>query len=233
MPQGAPRVADRPRAGNRLLSILSREDIAKLEPHLRPIAFARRAPLLSQNQEPAAVIFPDSGVLSAVRTLPCGSVLEVGMVGKDGVIGAHVAFDQRGLPWSLEVQVPGHGRTLPPHVFRSELDRRDALWQAVTRYEGEWVRQLSALAVCNHYHSLQQRCARWLLMAHDREPAGEFPITHDDLAGTLGGHRPSVSLALEHLQAAGAIDCRRGTVTLLDRRELARAACPCYGLLEV
>jgi hypothetical protein len=179
------------------------------------------------------VLFPDAGVLSATVVLPPSATLEVSMVGFEGVVGSHLAFDQRGLPWDVYVQVPGRGHALPTEIFAAELDKREALWTQVMRFGRDEARQLALLALCNHYHTVQQRCARWLLMAADRIGNLNVPVTHDVLAGALGGRRPSVSLAIETLQGAGAIACQRRVVRVIDRRALQEHCCGCYRLLKL
>ena len=218
---------------NRILAALPGHESSRLEAHLHPVTFTRRGVWLRHTQRPATVLFPDSGVLSATVALPAGAALDVGMVGVDGVVGGQLAFDGRGLPWDVHVQIPGRGHALPLDVFVTKMDRRETLWTHVMRFTRDEVRQLGVLALCNHYHTVQQRCARWLLMALDRLDTADVPVTHDVLAAALGGHRPTVSLALETLQNGGAVSCQRSVVRVVDRRALEDYGCGCYQFLKL
>jgi CRP-like cAMP-binding protein len=219
--------------GNRLLAAMTGDQYERLRPHLRQRSFRRQDTLIARGERITEVVFPDVGVISLVATLGDGGTLEVGMIGADGAVGYQVLFEERTMPWDAHVQVSGSGRTLDVEVFLREAVSGGSLWEGIRRYVGESLLQCVQLAICNRHHSIQQRCARWLLMAQDRAATDRLLVTHDVLSLALGVHRPSISLAQEHLRAAGLIAYGHGKLSVIDRPGLQVAACECYSLLKL
>jgi CRP-like cAMP-binding protein len=120
--------------------------------------------------------------------------------------------------------------TIGADQFRDEIRRVDGLLSIVNRYTQAFLSQVSQQVACNGLHSVEQRCARWLLLTHDRVDADEFPMTHEFLAQMLGVRRASVSVTAGALQRAGFIELRRGRVTITDREGLEGASCECYSV---
>jgi hypothetical protein len=133
-------------------------------------------------------------------------------------------------PTSVYVQVPGNGLCMPAARFSAELAKSASMRTVMLRYAHALFNQVAQSAACNHFHTLQQRCCRWLLMTHDRMQSQEFLLTQEFLAMMLGVQRTGVSVAAGALQRAGLIRYSRGIVTILDRRGLRAGACECYGL---
>jgi CRP-like cAMP-binding protein len=209
------------------------DEYARLRPYLHHVSFRRHEALIARGERIAEVIFPDVGVISLMAALGDGATLEVGMIGADGAVGYPVMFEERAMPWDAYVQVSGSGRTLAVEVFLREALSGGSLGKGIRRYVGASLLQCVHLAICNRHHSIQQRCARWLLMAQDRATVDPFPLTHDVLSLALGVHRPSISLAQEHLRATGLIAYGHGKISVLDRPGLQAAACECYPFLKV
>src|ERR1019366_10693117 len=147
-----------------------------------------------------------------------------GMVGLPLVLGDDMA------PTSVYVQVPGAGLRLAAALFKIELARSASMRAVMLRYAHAFFNQVAQSAACNHFHSLQQRCCRWLLMTHDRMQSDEFLLTQEFLAMMLGVQRTGVTGVAGALQRAGLIRYKRGNVTILDRRGLERRSCECYGV---
>jgi CRP-like cAMP-binding protein len=217
---------------NQLLAAMSTSEYDRLRPHLHPVSFRRQDALLSRGEQITDVLFPDGGVISLIATLGSGATLEVGMIGLEGALGSHVMFAERAIPWDVHVQVAGSGHTINVEVLLREAVIGGSLWEGIRRHAGRSLVQHTQLAICNHHHSIQQRCARWVLMARDRMTTDQFPVTHELLSLALGVRRPSISLAQEHLQAAGLIAYGHGTLTVIDRPGLQTAACECYSLID-
>jgi len=127
---------------------------------------------------------------------------------------------------------PGTGLRIVPGVLRDEMLRRPALLQQVLRFAQVLNVQISHTAACNAHHSLQERLARWLLMAHDRAESDALPLTQEFLSMMLAVRRPGVTVAARSLQAIGAINYERGRIVVLDRARLEEASCECYGIVR-
>ena len=133
-------------------------------------------------------------------------------------------------PTSVYVQVPGAGLKIKATLFNKELARSASMRRVMHRYAHAFFNQVAQSAACNQFHSLQQRCCRWLLMTHDRMQSDEFLLTQEFLAMMLGVQRTGVSAAAGALQRAGLIRYKRGNVTIIDRRGLKQRSCECYGV---
>ena len=215
---------------NRLLGLLKRGDYARLRRHLRPIPLTYRQSLYRARESIEFVYFIESGVGSLVNTMANGQAAEVGTIGNEGVVGLPLLFGDDRAPTSVYVQVPGAGLRMKAALFERELARSPAMRAVMLRYAHAFFNQVAQSAACNHFHSLQQRCARWMLMTHDRMQSDEFLLTQEFLAMMLGVQRTGVSAAASVLQQAGLIRYNRGNVTILDRGGLAARSCECYGV---
>lgn len=129
------------------------------------------------------------------------------------------------------VQIPGEAERLPAAAFSALIERLPALRRLMLRYALALVTQVAQGSACNRLHPVEARCARWLLMTHDRVDGDAFPLTQDFLAQMLGASRPSVSIAAGVLQKAGLIRYTRGVIEVLDRPGLEAASCECYGVI--
>lgn len=215
---------------NRLLGLLSSKDYQRLEPHLRRVPLGYRQSLYRANQRLGFVYFIETGVGSLVNTMANGDAAEVGTIGNEGVVGLPLLLGDNRAPTSVYVQVPGAGLRMTAARFTAELASSASMRTVMLRYAHALFNQVAQSAACNHFHTLQQRCCRWMLMTHDRMQSDEFLLTQEFLAMMLGVQRTGVSLAAGGLQRAGLIRYRRGLVTILDRRGLEKRACECYGL---
>ncbi len=215
---------------NRLLGLLPRRDYERLRRHLQPIPLEYRQSLYSANKRIGFVYFIETGVGSLVNTMANGDAAEVGTIGNEGVVGLPLLLGDDRAPTSVYVQVPGSGLRMKATLFNKELARSASMRTVMLRYTHAFFNQVAQSAACNHFHSLEQRCCRWLLMTHDRMQADEFLLTQEFLAMMLGVQRTGVTAAAGALQRAGLIRYSRGNVTMLDRSALMRRSCECYGV---
>ena len=215
---------------NRLLGLLPPKDYRRLRPHLRRVPLGYRQSLYRVNKPLGYVYFIETGVGSLVNTMANGDAAEVGTIGNEGVVGLPLLLGDDRAPTSVYVQVPGTGLRMTAAAFRKELARSASMRAVMLRYVHALFNQVAQSAACNQFHSIEQRCARWLLMTHDRMHSDEFLLTQEFLAMMLGVQRTGVSVAAGALQRAGLIRYSRGIVTMLDRRGLQRRACECYGV---
>jgi CRP-like cAMP-binding protein len=215
---------------NRLLSLLSLGDYERLRPHLRRIPLEYRQSLYQANKPIDFVYFIETGVGSLVNTMANGQAAEVGTIGNEGLVGLPLVLGDDRAPTSVYVQVPGAGLRMKAALFKKELARSASMRAVMLRYAHAFFNQVAQSAACNHFHSLEQRCCRWLLMTHDRMQSDEFLLTQEFLAMMLGVQRTGVTAAAGALQRAGLIQYKRGNVTMVDRRGLIRRSCECYGV---
>ena len=214
---------------NRVLGLLLPEDYERLRPHLQPVALKYRQSLYRANKPIGFVYFIETGVGSLVNTMANGDAAEVGTIGNEGIVGLPLVLDDERSPTAVYVQVPGAGLRMKASLFKREMARSASLRTVMHRYIHAFFNQVAQSAACNQFHSLEQRCSRWLLMTHDRMGADSFLLTQEFLAMMLGVQRTGVSAAAGALQRAGIISYSRGNVVILDRRGLERRSCECYG----
>jgi len=174
------------------------------------------------------VYFPIHGFISLLALMDGHPGLEVGMVGREGVLGASVSLGVAVAPLRALVQGAGEAWRMRSEDFLAELSRSDVLQRNLHRYNYVRMAQLARNTTCLHYHLVGPRLARWLLMSQDRAHADHFHATHEFLACMLGIRRVGVTVAAGALQREGLITYRRGEVRVLDRIALEAAACSCY-----
>jgi len=215
---------------NRLLGLLSPSDYKRLRPHLRRTPLEYRRSLYRANEPIGFVYFIETGVGSLVNTMVNGQAAEVGTIGNEGLVGLPLVFGDDRAPTSVYVQVPGAGLRMKAALLKKELARSPSMRTVMLHYAHAFFNQVAQSAACNHFHSLEQRCCRWLLMTHDRMQSDEFLLTQEFLAMMLGVRRTGVTAAAGALQRAGLVRYKRGKVTIIDRRGLIRRSCECYGV---
>lgn len=172
--------------------------------------------------------FPVDGYISQVAQIDGRLVLEVGMVGREGLLGAQLALGVTQEPLHAMVQSPGHAWRMAADAFCALLQDSPALKEGVHRYLYVLMAQRTSLAACHRFHTIGPRLARWLLMTQDRSDAPSFHVTHQYLAYLLGVRRVGITTAAGSLQRKGLITYHRGEVTVVDRCGLAAVACSCY-----
>ena len=217
----------------RLLADVAVDEYDALCRQLEPVASERDAVLFEPGAPIAAVYFPRTSVCSIVKIMADGRRVEVGTTGFEGMVGLPVFLGAASTPFQCFVQVPGLGWRLDAEAFRRAAAPGTALHSIVQPYAQYMFDQAAQSVACNRLHAVDRRCARWLLMTHDRVHRAErFPLTQEFLALMLGVRRASVSEAAEALQNAGLIRYRRGGIRVLDRPGLEAASCECYGIVR-
>ncbi len=215
---------------NRLLGLLPADDYERLRPHLHRTTLDYRQSLYRANKPIKFVYFIETGVGSLVNTMANGQAAEVGTIGNEGVVGLPLVLGDTRAPTSVYVQVPGVGLKLSANQFNAGMAKSSSMRAVMLHYAHAFFNQVAQSAACNQFHSLEQRCCRWLLMTHDRMQSNEFLLTQEFLAMMLGVQRTGVTAAAGALQRSGLIKYRRGTVTILNRPALTQRACECYGI---
>lgn len=217
-----------PTSSNGLLSSLPSEELARLWPKLERVELDLRRILLRPDEPIAAVWFPETGWVSMLAMLADGRSAEVGLVGSEGFVGLPLLLGSDASAVEAMVQAPGVMLRIEAQAFRQALDENPAFRTLLLRYALAFQQQVTQTAACNGHHALDQRLARWLLMAHDRAQGDDFPMTQEFLAMMLCVHRPGVTVAARLFQHAGLIRYGHGQIAVVDRAGLEAAACECY-----
>jgi CRP-like cAMP-binding protein len=214
--------------GNQLLAALPPDDLDRLRARLEPVQLPFRQVLHRPEEPITAVHFVERGYVSMINLLANGDAAEVGHVGSEGMLGLPLLFGVKTGAAEAVVQAQGTALRMSAEAFRDELERGPAFRSLLLRYALAFGEQVAQTAACNGRHVLEQRLARWLLMAHDRVGSDEFPMTQDFLAMMLCVHRPGITVAAGQLQQSGYIRYGRGRIAVVDRVGLESAACECY-----
>jgi CRP-like cAMP-binding protein len=214
---------------NHLLAALPAADYARILPSLTVVPLKLKDTIYKPGDPIRGVYFPGGGFLSMLTVLEDGNMVEIATVGREGMVGVTAASD--GMPVTSVVMVQGATDTcyrMNVEAFRREMDRRGAFHELMAHFAQALFGFVAQSTACNAIHSVEQRLARWLLMAQDRMGSDEFPLTQEFVAMMLGASRPTVTVVAGTLQKAGLIKYRHGRVTIVDRETLEAASCECY-----
>jgi CRP-like cAMP-binding protein len=215
-------------AENHLIELLPSKDRRHLLTLCEPVDLKLSEVLCESGQRTRHVYFPISATISLVTPIDGKPVLEVGMVGQEGMVGAQLVLGVATTPMHGVVQGSGKVWRVAASPFRKELARSAALRLCLNRYLYVLMSQFAVSAACLRFHLIGPRLARWLLMTQDRAHADSFHVTHEFLAYMLGVRRVGITAAAGSLQRAGLIRYRRGELVVLSRSGLEAAACGCY-----
>jgi len=212
---------------NRILAALPPSELSRVSEELEPFALPIHTVLYEADTPISHVYFPTSGCVSMVNVMQEGAV-EVGTIGFEGFAGLPLLLDDDRMPTRAFVQLTGKSYRMQAAIFQKSLEQNPIFERLLNRHSLALFNQAAQSVACNRLHTLESRCARWLLMTHDRMRLEPFMLTHEFLSYMLGVHRPAVTLAAGVLQRAGLIRYTRGKVTVLDRAGLEAVACACY-----
>ena len=221
-----------PAIPNLLLAALPRKSYAELLPGLAPVALKFGDVLYEQGQPIDQVYFPGESMVSLLTLVEGHLALEVGLVGREGMVGAPLALGVDRSPVRALVQGGGSAMRMSAGSFRRALARSPPLQRTALRYVHTLMAQVTQTAACNRFHVVERRLARWLLMTRDRVRSDEFRMTQDFLSNMLGVRRVGVTEAAGALQRRKLIKYSRGAISILNGRGLEAAACSCYGTLR-
>lgn len=217
---------------NRLLATLPRKEYERLLPNLEEIPLLFEKVLYEAGGLILNVYFPTSGVVSLLAAVEERATLEVGLVGREGMVGLPVFMEVKTSGNRAVVQGAGSAFRMKARVFRKECQDGGSLPRLLRRYTHSLLTQISQTAVCNRFHPIEARLARWLLMTRDRMGADEFQLTQEFLSNMLGVRREGVNKAAGTLQQQHLISYSRGTLTILNGAGLEEIACRCYGIIK-
>ena len=217
---------------NHLLRQLPADAFAAMAPHLERSPLLARSPVFEAERPIERVCFPEAGLISILAKSRSGGRIEAGLIGPEGACGMAVLLADDRSPNEAVVQCPGHANWIGADRLRSLVKAMPELERVLLRFIHSFMIQTSHTALADGRARLDQRLARWLLMAQDRLLRPELPLTHELLAGMLGVRRAGVTVALNGLERMGAIRMNRGVVTVAERTLLEGVAGPWYGVPE-
>jgi len=213
---------------NQVLSCLPRTEIARLQHDLEPVLLPQNKDLSRPGEKARYAYFLEEGMASIVVTMRSGVSVEVGIVGREGMVGLPILFGTGHMTTHTFMQIGGSGFRIRAQALKAVFDRPGTFRVLCGRYFQSHLVQVSNSAACNRVHNIEERLARWLLLCNDRTALSRLPLTHEFLSQMLGTGRATVSLAAEILQRSKLIAYSRGKVDILDRKGLEGAACECY-----
>jgi CRP-like cAMP-binding protein len=217
---------------NKLLLAMSDEEFRSIHPHLEFVNLPHHLSLHQPHRTVKYAHFPNEGLISLVVELNDGKSVEAGLLGKDGASGMPAVLGLSRSPLREIVQIAGSGFRVKISTLREVLALSPLMHVILGRYAAGLAMQVAQTAACNRVHKVEERLARWLLIAQDRLESGIVNITHDFLATMLGTDRPSVTLAAGVLQKKGIILYTRGSVNILNRKKLEQFSCECYAVVR-
>ena len=215
---------------NRLLAELPPEDFERLIEHLEPVTLPKKRVIYEVGAPLEHIYFIEEGVASVLTMMEDGASSEVGMVGPEGLIGVSALLGGQTSAQHVVMQLPGAAHHISAARCKALFDESPTIRAVLLRFIEDLLNLSSQTAACNRLHSVEQRTARWLLMASDRLGSHILPLTQEFLAAMLGVRRSGVSEAAGELQRSGLIRYRRGLITIVDREGLEKTACECYDL---
>ena len=217
---------------NRILNALSRSEFEHLSRHLERVNLSGGKVLYRPEEPITHVYFPNRGTISLVSVFEGGGMVEVGMVGNEGMFGVCAFLGTLTTPLLAQVQLPGEGLRMRVDVLKREFAKGGVLQDILLRYTQAFMMQIAQVAGCNRAHSLESRLAKWLLMCQDRAHSKDLALTHEFISEMLGIRRAGVTEAAYRFREAGLITYRRGHVTVTDRAGLEAESCECYPILK-
>jgi CRP-like cAMP-binding protein len=217
---------------NQILLAIPDQEFSLVRPHLEPMDLPQRLSLHEPGRALEYLCFPNQGLISTVVATSDGKTVEAGLIGREGCAGTALAVNILTSPLWHVVQLEGDGCRFSRPALEDVLPAAPKLRFALSRFAVIQGMQTAQTAACNRLHEIEQRLARWLLMAQDRVESSWLALTHDFLATMLGTDRPSVSIAASHLQETKAIEYVPGAVRVLSHHKLEQSACECYGVIQ-
>jgi CRP-like cAMP-binding protein len=217
---------------NHLLEILSPNDWTSVEALLERVDLAASQTVELPGEVSEWLLFPESAIISVVKTLVGHQRIEVGTVGSEGMCGLSGWYEAESDNSHCACSVAGSVLRARASEFIAVADHQPAIRRLLNRYAGAYIALVEQGTACNLLHDLEQRCARWLLMAHDRLCSSQLMLTHEFLAGVLGVPSESASAAIRSLCADGVIRASHRRVDIIERDGLERMSCECYQVMR-
>lgn len=212
---------------NHLLACLPAQEFARVAPLLKPVTLVRRTVIYNVGAPLSCVYFPCGGLVAQTATMADGQGLEILSIGREGAFGITALFGLSAASHEISVQMTGGAWRVDAEALKQALDDCPVLKDRLTRYFHSWFLKIAQVAACTGRHTVPQRCASKLLDASKRSGSMSLPLTHENLAYSLGVRRAGVTNALGELAQHGSIQCLRGSIEIRDVQKLRSMACEC------
>jgi CRP-like cAMP-binding protein len=220
------------RVENRLLLALPRKEYKRLLPAMEHVLLPTGAVLYQPGNSIRQVHFPNSGIVSLVSLMQDRATIEVGMVGSEGIVGLPLFFGSDRSSSQAIVRSAGTAICVRAKPLREELGEGGSLTRLLHQYTHALLTQISQLAACNRFHTVEARIAFWLLMTQDRSQSNELQITQEQMSHMLGVRRAGITHGANSFQKQGLISYSRGQMKILNRAGLQKASCECYQIIR-
>lgn len=217
---------------NQLLAALPASEYEKIRPALERVTLERGQVLWEAEELNQHIYFPTTAMICMLYETESGQSIEVGMIGRQGLVGIATFMGDADLLHRVVVERAGDAYRMTGKAAMEEFSESGDFQDILMCYTQSLITQISQTAVCNQLHSVDQQLCRWLLMNHDHQMTTTFLMTHDQIAKLLGVRRESVSLAASQLQDRGLILCTRGKIEMVDRSRIEATSCECYRIVK-
>ena len=217
---------------NRLLNALLSSEYQRLLPHLHQVELSLGQVVYAADTEIEYVYFPENAVVSLLSTTESGSTSEVGLIGREGMVGLTIFLAGFITPDQALVQLSGTAMRMKAAVLKKELLLGSPLQLPLLHYTRAFIGLVSQSVVCSQHHTLDQRLARWLLMMHDYSESNQLKLTQEMIAAMIGSRRAGINVAASELAETELIRTSRGRITILNRDGLERVTCECYAIIK-
>lgn len=221
-----------PPQSNRLLSALPEQDYQRLRPNLEPVSLSAGKILYHAGEAIEHAYFLTSGMISLVATAENGSAVAVAMTGNEGLIGIPTLLSINSAPYQLTVQLQAHALKIRGDRLKEEFIHSAQLQRLLLRYTHWLLTQITQSALCNRFHSAEERFCRWLLLSYDRTTSNTLHLTQEFLSQMLGTPRTNVTMIASAIQRMGLISYSRGKIMIVDRLGLEATTCECYRIFN-
>lgn len=217
---------------NRVLDSLPTKEFERLQKQCESVHLPRGRVLCEAGDFAHYVYFPLNGVISLLSSTEAGEVIEVAMVGNEGTTALPVIIHAREMPYRAVIQIPVDAVRTNVEAIQSEIRNGGRLQNLLLCYTHTLFAQIAQSAVCNRFHTAEQRFCRWLLCTHDRVKTDTIELTHEIISDMVGVQRSVVSVTAGVFQKTGLIIYSRGSITIRDRSGLEAASCECYRIVK-
>jgi len=217
---------------NQLLAALPEAEFELIRPSLEPVHFDIGEVVWEAEESNKYIYFPTTAMISLLYETQTGQSIEVGVIGRGGLVGTATFMGEANLSNRVVVQRAGTAWKMKGVDVMDEFSKCGAFQDILMCYTQSLITQISQTAICNRLHSIEEQLCRWLLMNHDHQQTSTFYMTHEQISNLLGIRRESVSVAAAQLQDMGYIQCGRARISLIDRKGVEAMACECYEVVR-
>ena len=220
------------RPANKLLRLLEPKAFARLAPKLKATVLEARQVLYKPNEAIHTIYFPENAVICQMAVMLNGDTMETATVGAEGASWISASIGAPSMPCETVVAIGGNANALDIHDLDREMQENEHFRDVLTQYSHALLIHSMRMTGCTGLHTLDQRCARWILTTLDRVSADRFSMTHEFLSMLLGASRPSVSVVIEDFSRRGMLKVERGRILIGNRDGLLKASCDCYQVIK-